>query len=103
MALGDDAAISMIEHDGTLLARYPQDDALIGRSFKGGALLELLRPPRPEHGTMRLDSPLDGPPRVGRVRRLRHFPIVVPATRAESAAPAAWRDQTRLLNPLASL
>src|SRR3954451_9171260 len=103
MALGDDAAISMIEHDGTLLARYPQDDALIGRSFKGGPLLELVRPPRPEHGTMRLDSPLNGEQRVGAVRRLSKFPITVIATTAESAALADWREQTRFLIAIATL
>src|SRR4051794_30865795 len=103
MALGDDAAISMIEHDGTLLARYPHDDALIGRSFKGGPLLELVRPPRPDHGTMRLDSPLNGEQRVGAVRRLSHFPIVVIATTSVTAALADWREQTRFLIAIAAL
>jgi diguanylate cyclase (GGDEF)-like protein len=103
VALGDGAAISMIEQDGTLLARYPHDDALIGRSFKGGALLELVRPPRPDHATMRLNSPLNGEARVGAVRRLSHFPIVVIATTAVSAALADWREQTRFLAGVATL
>jgi diguanylate cyclase (GGDEF)-like protein len=103
LALGEGAAISMIEQDGTLLARYPHNDALIGRSFKGGPLLELVRPPKPDHGTMRLKSPLDGEERVGAVRRLSHFPIVVVATTAVSAALADWREQTRFLVGVASL
>src|SRR5436305_4415621 len=95
LALGDGAAISMIAQDGTLLARYPHNEGLIGRSFKGGALLELVRPPKSDHSTMRLNSPIDGEPRVGAVRRLSHFPIVVVATTAVSAALADWREQTR--------
>jgi len=65
LALGDGAAISMFDQNGTLLARHPHSDALIGRSFKGGALLELVRPPQTDHGTMRLKSPIDGEDRVG--------------------------------------
>src|SRR3954462_6713078 len=103
LALGEGAAISMIEQDGTLLARYPHSEALIGRSFAGGPLLELVRPPRPEHGTMRLQSPLDGEPRVGAVRRLSHFPIVVIATTSVTAALADWREQTRFLIAIAAL
>jgi diguanylate cyclase (GGDEF)-like protein/PAS domain S-box-containing protein len=103
LALGDGAAISMIEQNGTLLARYPHNEALIGRSFKGGALIELVRPPRPEAGTMRLKSPLDGEPRVGAVRRLSHFPIVMIATTSEAAALADWHEQTRFLVGIAML
>jgi diguanylate cyclase (GGDEF)-like protein len=103
LALGDGAAISMFDQHGTLLARYPQNDALIGRSFKGGALLELVAPPRPDHGTMRLKSPIDGEDRVGAVRRLSKFPITVIATTAVSAALADWYEQTRFLIGIATL
>jgi diguanylate cyclase (GGDEF)-like protein len=103
LALGDGAAISMFDRSGTLLARHPHNEALIGRSFKGGALLELVRPPRPDHGTMRLKSPLDGEERVGAVRRLSKFPITVVATTAVSAALADWHEQTRFLIGIATL
>jgi diguanylate cyclase (GGDEF)-like protein len=103
LALGDGAAISMIDQQGTLLARYPHNESLIGRSFKGGALLELVRPPQTDHGTMRLKSPIDGEERVGAVRRLSNFPIVVVATTAVSAALADWREQTRFLIGIATL
>ena len=38
LALGDDATISMFHHDGTLLARHPHVEAMIGRNFKPGPL-----------------------------------------------------------------
>jgi diguanylate cyclase (GGDEF)-like protein len=103
LALGDGAAISMFDQNGTLLARHPHNDELIGRSFKGGALLELVRPPRADHGTLRLKSPLDGEDRVGAVRRLGKFPITVVATTAVSAALADWYEQTRFLIGIATL
>jgi diguanylate cyclase (GGDEF)-like protein len=103
LALGDGAAISMFDQNGTLLARYPHNEALIGRSFKGGALLELVRPPQTDHGTMRLKSPIDGEDRVGAVRRLSKFPITVVATTAVSAALADWYEQTRFLIGIATL
>jgi diguanylate cyclase (GGDEF)-like protein len=103
LALGDGAAISMFDQDGTLMARHPHNDAMIGRSFKGGALLELVAPPRPDHGTMRLKSPIDGEDRVGAVRRLSKFPVIVIATTAVSAALADWYEQTRFLIGIATL
>jgi diguanylate cyclase (GGDEF)-like protein len=103
LALGEGAAISMFDWQGTLLARYPHNEALIGRSFKGGALLELVRPPRMDHGTMRLKSPIDGEDRVGAVRRLSNFPITIVATTSISAALADWREQTRFLIGIATL
>jgi diguanylate cyclase (GGDEF)-like protein len=103
LALGDGAAISMFDQNATLLARHPHNDALIGHSFKGGALIELVAPPRPDHGTLRLKSPIDGEDRVGAVRRLSKFPITVVATTAVSAALADWHEQTRFLIGTATL
>ncbi|MEA2823239.1 MAG: hypothetical protein QOJ86_5243, partial [Bradyrhizobium sp.] len=103
LALGDGAAISMFDQNGTLLARHPHNEALVGRSFKGGALLELVRPPRADHGTLRVKSPIDGEDRVGAVRRLSKFPITVVATTSVSAALADWHEQTRFLVGIATL
>jgi len=103
LALGDGAAISMFDREGTLLARYPHNEAMIGRSFKGGALLQLVQPKQTDHGTMRLNSPIDGEERVGAVRRLSNFPIIVVATTAVSTALADWREQTRFLIGIATL
>jgi diguanylate cyclase (GGDEF)-like protein len=103
LALGDSAAISMFDREGTLLARHPHNEAMIGRSFNGGALLELVQPKASDHGTLRLKSPIDGEERVGAVRRLSNFPIIVVATTAVSTALADWREQTRFLIGIATL
>src|SRR3954451_4611730 len=93
----------MFDQNGTLLARHPHNEALVGHSFKGGALLELVRPPRADHGTERVTSPIDGQRRARASRRLTHFPITVVATMAVDAALADWREQTRFLILVASL
>jgi len=38
LSLGDDAAISMFHRDGTLLARYPHVDSMVGQNFRDGPI-----------------------------------------------------------------
>ncbi|QWG23335.1 EAL domain-containing protein [Bradyrhizobium sediminis] len=96
VALGKGAAISMFHRDGTMLARYPHIDEMIGQKFKGTPLLNKILT---EGGrqTLRLQSPVDGLPRLGSAAALNHLPIVVVATTTVAAALADWREQTRLI------
>jgi hypothetical protein len=59
VALGKGAAISMFHRDGTMLARYPHIDEMIGQKFKGAPLLNKVLT---EGGrqTLRIQSPVDG-------------------------------------------
>ena len=102
LALGDDAAISMFHRDGTLLARYPHADRMIGENFGEGPFFQhtLLTA---NHATLRIISPVDGQDRLGSARLLNGFPIVVIATTTVSAALADWRDQIRFLVAVAGL
>jgi diguanylate cyclase (GGDEF)-like protein len=96
LALGDDAAISMFHCNGTLLARYPHLDSMIGRNFAEGPFFKDVLP-KVDHGTLRLTSLVDGQDRLGSARLLGNFPIVVIATTTVSSALADWRAQTRFL------
>jgi diguanylate cyclase (GGDEF)-like protein len=96
VALGEDATISMFHYDGTLLARHPQVEAMIGRKFKPGPL-RLRAQSEIGYGTLRLISPIDGQDRLTSARSLANFPLVVAATTTVSAALADWRAQTRFL------
>ena len=102
LALGEDAAISMFHRDGTLLARYPHADRMIGQNFGEGPFFQhtLLKA---NQGTLRIISPVDGQDRLGSARLLNNFPIVVIATTTVSAALADWRDQIRFLVAVAGL
>ncbi len=102
MALGQDAAISVHHRDGTLLARYPHVEAMIGRNFKTGPmrqrrLFEL------ESDSTRSISPIDGQERLISARSLADFPLSIIATTTVWAALADWRQQTRFLIAVAGL
>jgi diguanylate cyclase (GGDEF)-like protein len=101
LALGNDAVISMFHRDGTMLAQYPRIDALIGRNFSKGPFFEVLA--NADHGSARKKGIVDGRDRVGSIRQLGNFPIVVVATTSVEAALADWRGQTRLLVGVAGM
>jgi diguanylate cyclase (GGDEF)-like protein/PAS domain S-box-containing protein len=102
LTLGEGAAIAMFHRDGTMLARYPHIDSMIGQKFKNAPLLHKVLTLGGAQ-TLRITSPVDGQDRLGAGAGLNHFPIVVIATNTASAALADWRAQTRFLVTAAAL
>jgi diguanylate cyclase (GGDEF)-like protein/PAS domain S-box-containing protein len=102
LSLGGGAAISMLHSDGTMLARYPHVEALIGQKLKDAPLLHKVLAAGGRQ-TLRLNSPVDGVARLGSAAPLGRYPIVVVATDTVSAALADWRAQTRFLVTAAAL
>ncbi|MGZ3361766.1 MAG: diguanylate cyclase domain-containing protein, partial [Xanthobacteraceae bacterium] len=102
VTLGKDAAISMFHRDGTLLARHPHVDPMIGRKFHAAPLLTKVLTEGGQQ-TQRVQSPVDHQDRLGSAAELSHFPIVVVATTTVSAALADWRAQTRFMVVTAAL
>ena len=102
LALGEGAAISMYHRDGTLLARYPHVDAMIGQNFKAGPVHQQVLS-KSDHGTVRIISPIDGQNRLASARILRNFPISVVATTTVASALADWQEQIRFLIAVAGL
>ncbi|WOH66158.1 EAL domain-containing protein [Bradyrhizobium sp. BWA-3-5] len=102
VALGSGAAISMFHADGTLLARYPRVDELIGKNFSTAPLLQQVRE-RGTPQTLRVQSPIDQTSRLGSAAPLAHYSGVVVATNTVADALADWREQTRLLVMAATL
>jgi diguanylate cyclase (GGDEF)-like protein len=96
LALGDGATISMFHQDGTLLARHPHVEAMIGRKFKPDPL-RLRAQSQIGYGTIRLVSPIDGEDRLVSARSLTNFPLAIIASTTASAALADWGAQTRFL------
>jgi diguanylate cyclase (GGDEF)-like protein len=96
LALGEGAAISVYHRDGTLLARYPHVEAMMGKNFATSPMHRQILS-KSDHGTMRLNSPLDGLDRLASARTLADFPISIIATTTVAAALADWRNQTRSL------
>src|SRR6202795_760208 len=102
VVLGKDAAISMLHRDGTMLARHPHVDAMIGQKFNNATLFNKVLT-EGGYQTLRVQSPVDNQDRLGSAAELSHFPIVVVATTTVSAALTDWRAQTRFLIAAAAL
>ena len=94
------AAIAMFQHNGTLLARYPDVDGLIGKNFGTGdaTLKGLLERP---HSSGQMTSPFNGENSLVSARTLENFPVTVVAVTTISAALADWREQTNTLIAIA--
>jgi signal transduction histidine kinase len=90
--LNDRGAILLHLRDGTVLARYPHDDAAVGQSYAD-------LPPFKDilahaiAGTVVMDSPIDGAPRVLAIRALKAFPLAVNVSVAQDEVLASWRRQ----------
>ena len=102
VALGSGAAIAMHHRDGTLLARYPHLDEMIGKNFRTGPASQQKVFELPQT-TSRLTSPLDGKDRVISSRALSRFPIVIVAATTTAAALADWREQIAILIAVTAL
>ena len=93
VTLGKDAAISMFHRDGTLLARHPHVDPMIGQNFSAAPLLTKVLTEGGQQ-TQRVKSPVDRQDRLGSVAGLSHFPLVVIATTTVSSELADWRAKS---------
>jgi len=96
VALGEGAAISMYLRDGTLLARYPHIERMIGSHVRTSPIYRFISSPI-GRGTIRLTSPIDAQERVASAHALKSFPIAIVASTTVAAALADWREQTRFL------
>ncbi|MDR3469401.1 MAG: EAL domain-containing protein [Xanthobacteraceae bacterium] len=96
VALGDSASIALLDRDGTMLARYPHLDAMVGRNFRDSSLYRKVLS-QTDHGTLRYRSMVDGEQRLASARHLSHFPISVAVTTTVAAALADWWELTKFL------
>ncbi|MBI5260460.1 MAG: EAL domain-containing protein [Bradyrhizobium sp.] len=105
VALPGATSISLQDHSGKLIARYPHAPELVGRpprNIKDMPLLQQIIADGRRH-TLRINSPIDHQDRLISGAPLGAVPIVVIATNTESAALADWREQTRSLVVIAVL
>jgi signal transduction histidine kinase/ActR/RegA family two-component response regulator len=100
--LNENGAIILHLRDGTVLARFPHIDQVIGTSF--GNL-----PPFTEvlahsiAGTLLMESPIDGSIRVTAIRALRAFPLAVMVSVEQRRILADWRHEAAALVAVALL
>ena len=95
MALGKDATVSMVHRNGTLLARFPHNDALTGETFNG----PLMQRVQSQGGTISglFTRPSDGEERLGAASALNGLPLVILGSTSVAAVLTDWREQMRFL------
>ncbi|HYI26503.1 MAG TPA: EAL domain-containing protein [Bradyrhizobium sp.] len=95
LALSDDTTISMVHRDGTVIARYPHDDNLIGKNVsRSSSFRKALAMDGSASG--RFKQSAEGEERIGSIRPLANFPILIVASTNVSSALADWRAQSKL-------
>jgi PAS domain S-box-containing protein len=96
IALEPNSAIALFRRDGTLLARHPHVDSLIGRNFgpDTGAVALLKQSDR---GVRRQTGAIYGEDRII-AAQATGYPIVVTASTTTAAALAEWRRQAATLS-----
>ncbi|PSO28964.1 EAL domain-containing protein [Bradyrhizobium sp. MOS002] len=99
--LGESTTISMLHRDGTMLARYPHSNELMGRNFKNGPFAHQ-RVFGLDHFAGRFMSPVDGEDRLISSHALPHFPILMMATTTRATALTDWREQIGILISVAA-
>jgi len=100
LELTENGAILLHLRDGTVLARYPHNDAVVGQSYADlPPFKEILA--RDIAGTTVMDSPIDGARRVLAIRALKAFPLAVNISVAEGMVLESWRKQTWIFSAVA--
>ena len=102
VSLAEGEAISIVHRDGTLLARYPHIETMVGHNFKQAPIFQkvLLNS---DHGTIRLTSSVDGKDRIAAIQSLASFPLSVVAASTVSVVLSDWYEQVQFLVIAAAL
>ncbi|MDQ2988595.1 MAG: ATP-binding protein, partial [Pseudomonadota bacterium] len=94
--LGSGATVSLYRRDFTLLARWPHTDSLMGKKNLGGSSYQVIEQMKQTHGVVQTASPrfsADGEKigRLGAVRLIDNYPLVINVTVTDELYLAQWR------------
>jgi diguanylate cyclase (GGDEF)-like protein len=96
LALDGETTVSMIHRDGTIIARYPHDDALVGRNIADTPLFQRILALNGSASGHFMSLGQGGEQRLGSIRPMANFPIMVVATTTSARVLANWWAQTKL-------
>jgi len=105
VSLGEHAAISLYRSDFTLLARWPTRDTLMGKQNLGGTTRSVIDAGK-RHDVVLTSSPraaddLRQVQRMGAVRVVRDYPLIINTTITEELLFEGWRSNLRMLGAVA--
>ena len=94
VAMGGDSTISLFRRDGSLLARYPHNDEMIGKSFAAGLTFRQLLNGNDAGELTTEESQPSQPGRTGlrvmAARMVTEYPLAISVTAAGDLVLAAW-------------
>ena len=101
--LGDDATVTLYRRDFTVLARWPNDESLMGKVNRAGATFEIVEVQKKPHDVLLVNTPRfsQGGERVlrlGAARVLDTYPLIVNVTVTEARFLAQWRHFSLVLS-----
>jgi len=94
VSVGEGGSISLVRRDGTLLARYPVDERMIGRRF---AMTPEEAQRHIADDDVALSVGLDGVVRYVALKRVSNFPLSISTAVTRDAILASWREDATIL------
>ena len=88
-------SVSLFRRDGTILARYPRVEKMIGEKIS--AQSRWYETVATGGGTYRTPGYIDGIARIVSVQPMREYPLAVTVTISEEVALASWRRQSLII------
>ncbi|HEX5779599.1 MAG TPA: EAL domain-containing protein [Xanthobacteraceae bacterium] len=101
VTLEEGATIALIRMDGTLLARHPRKESMVGRAVSNPRAMAALFA-ETDHRELRAVSPLDGQDRIMGLRKLSGHPVVIAVSLNARSALADWRREASFVSALAA-
>jgi diguanylate cyclase (GGDEF)-like protein/PAS domain S-box-containing protein len=90
ITLGEHSAIALFRDDGTMMVRYPHDEALVGKQLSIVKDNVLSKPAL----ETRQNSPIDGQDKIVASHKLPHYPVHVVVTSTVKESLSLWRETT---------
>jgi len=88
-------SVSLFRRDGTILARYPRVEKMIGEKISSQS--RWYETVATGGGTYRTPGYIDGIARIVSVQPMREYPLAVTVTISEDVALASWRRQSLII------
>ena len=108
ISLDGKASITLLRDDFMIMARWPVKEEILGKYNLKGSTWSVIHEQRKTEGVMLTDAPRkssndeSGHPRMGAVRTVQKYPLIINYTIDEEVYLGVWRQNTRLIVLLAA-
>ena len=95
--LGEGASVTLYRRDFSMLARWPELDAQMGKVNLGGSTYQIIERQGREHGVVVVDTPRQAQDqlparRMGAARLIPNYPMIINVTVTEQLFLSQWRE-----------